>query len=77
MSELPGKSHGQRSLAGYTVHRVTKSQTQLDQRTIHTHENLERQTDWIYPVLKFVYLYQESKVNILTEIFIKMTKTKV
>ena len=27
---LPGKSHGQRSLAGYTVHRVTKSWTQLN-----------------------------------------------
>ena len=26
---LPGKSHGQRSLAGYTVHGVAKSQTQL------------------------------------------------
>ena len=26
---LPGKSHGQRSLAGYTVHGVTKSWAQL------------------------------------------------
>ena len=26
---LPGESHGQRSLVGYTVHRVAKSQTQL------------------------------------------------
>ena len=26
---LPGKSHGQKSLAGYTVYEVTKSQTQL------------------------------------------------
>ena len=33
---LPGKSHGQRSLA--TVHEVTKSQTQLNDLThIHTH----------------------------------------
>ena len=24
---LPGESHGQRSLVGYTAHRVTKSQT--------------------------------------------------
>ena len=46
---------------------------------MHTHENLEFQTDWIYPVLKSVYLEQhlESKVHILTEIFIKMTKIKV
>ena len=26
---LPGKSHGQRSLVGYIVHGVAKSQTQL------------------------------------------------
>ena len=26
---LPGKSHGQRSLAGYIVHGVTKSRTRL------------------------------------------------
>ena len=26
---LPGESHGQRSLAGYTVHGVAKSQTQM------------------------------------------------
>ena len=26
---LPGESYGQRSLAGYTVHGVAKSQTQL------------------------------------------------
>ena len=26
---LPGKSHGQRSLVGYTVHGVTKSWTRL------------------------------------------------
>ena len=56
LAELPGKSHGQRSLADYTVHRVTKSQTQLEQLSMHTHENLECQTGWIYPVLKFVYL---------------------
>ena len=29
MATLPGKSHGQRSLAGCMVHRVAKSQTQL------------------------------------------------
>ena len=28
---MPGKSHEQRSLVGYTVHRVTKSQTLSDQ----------------------------------------------
>ena len=27
---LPGKSHGQRSLVGYIVHRVAKSQTQMN-----------------------------------------------
>ena len=31
---LPGEPHGQRSLVGYTVHGVTKSQTQLEQ--LHT-----------------------------------------
>ena len=28
-SILAGKSHGQRSLAGYIVHRISKSQTRL------------------------------------------------
>ena len=32
---LPGESHGQRSLAGYTVHGVAKSQTQLSHRRMH------------------------------------------
>ena len=30
---LPGKSHGQRSLVGYTVHGVTKSRTRLSDFT--------------------------------------------
>ena len=30
---LPGESHGQRNLVGYTVHRVTKSQTRLSDFT--------------------------------------------
>ena len=33
---LPGKFHGQRSLAGYLVHGVTKSQTQLSDYHTHT-----------------------------------------
>jgi len=33
---LPGKSHGQRGLAGYIVHRVTKSQTQQKQLSTST-----------------------------------------
>ena len=32
---LPGESHGQRSLVGYTVHGVAKSQTRLKQFSIH------------------------------------------
>ena len=40
---LPGDSHGQRSLAGYIVHRVTKSQTQLKCLSIHTHTYIHRQ----------------------------------
>ena len=32
---LPGKSHGQRSLAGYIVHGVIQSQTQLKQMSMH------------------------------------------
>ena len=31
---LPGKFHGQRRLAGYTVHGVAKSQTQLSTHTL-------------------------------------------
>ena len=33
---LPGESHGQRSLAGYTVHRLTKSQSWLKWLSMHT-----------------------------------------
>ena len=36
---LPGESHGHRSLAGYIVHRVAKSQTQVCDRA-HTQEVL-------------------------------------
>ena len=46
---LPGKSHGQRSLAGY-VHGVTKSQTRLhihsDYRLITDQPVLGRRGDW-------------------------------
>ena len=34
---LPGKSHGWSSLVGYTVHRVTKSQTRLSDFTFTFH----------------------------------------
>ena len=34
---LPGESHGQRSLVGYIVHRVTKSWTQLKRLSTHAH----------------------------------------
>ena len=34
---LPGKSHGQRSLLGYMVHRVAKSQTQLKRHLSDMH----------------------------------------
>ena len=34
---LPGESHGQGSLAGYRVHGVAKSQTQLKQHTCTPH----------------------------------------
>ena len=36
---LPGESHGQRSLADYIVHEVTKSQTRLKRLSTHTKEN--------------------------------------
>ena len=32
---LPGESHGQGSLAGYIVHRVSKSQTRLKRLSTH------------------------------------------
>ena len=34
---LPGESHGQRRLMGYTVHSITKSRTRLKQLSMHTH----------------------------------------
>ena len=44
---LPGKFHGQRSLVGYTVHEVTKSQTRLG-----THTQLLRHGMWDLNSLK-------------------------
>ena len=38
---LPGESHGQRSLAGYTVHRVTKSRTQLKRLGTHAQDFID------------------------------------
>ena len=34
---MAGESHGQRSLEGYIVHGVAKSQTQLRRLSVHTH----------------------------------------
>ena len=36
-SILAGKSHGQRSLVGYIVHRFTKSQTRIKRFNTHIH----------------------------------------
>ena len=43
---LTGESHGQRSLVGYTVHRITKSWTQLKRPSTHAHtlENTGKST---------------------------------
>ena len=35
---LPGESHGQRSVASYIVHGVTKSQTQLKRLSMQAHQ---------------------------------------
>ena len=44
---LPGKSHGQRSLVGYTVHGVVKSQTRLsNQTTTNTTTRIQRKEFW-------------------------------
>ena len=43
---LPGESHGQRSLVGYTVHRVTKIQTQLS-----AHSKCFDKANWSWNVL--------------------------
>ena len=37
---LPGELHGQRSRAGYIVHRVAQSQTELKWLHMHTHTRL-------------------------------------
>ena len=39
---LPGESHGQRSLAGCTVHRVAKSETQLKQFSTQTTNRISK-----------------------------------
>ena len=60
---LPGKSHGQRSLARYTVQGVTKSQTRL---SIHTHTHyciLKRipSKDLLYSTGNLLNIMQRSK----------------
>jgi len=50
-SFLPGEFHGQRSLAGYTVHGVAKSQTQLKQLTLSlSHFPCPQLRSWMYAV---------------------------
>ena len=46
---LPGKSHRQKSLAGYIVHGVSKSRTRLSAHT-HTHENIENMNIGLFPL---------------------------
>jgi len=43
----PGKSHGQWSLAGYTVHRVTKSQTRQKWLSMHAVRNAHFRNNYI------------------------------
>ena len=45
---LPGKSHGQRSLAA-TIHEITKSQTQLEGTHTHTHTQISLKYSSFYP----------------------------
>ena len=59
---LPEKSHGQRSLVGYTVQRVTNSQTQL---SYWAHNSLRNVSDH-HPSLSL----SESRVHIGTSWFI-------
>ena len=59
---LPGESHGQRSLAGYTVHRVTKSWTQLKWLHMHTHNTFGR--EMIQPVQVYTLLLNFSSKNV-------------
>ena len=42
-SILPGKSHGQRSLDGYTVHGVAKSRTRLSDFTLKCFSSPEKE----------------------------------
>ena len=44
---LPGKFHGQRSLAGYIVHGATKSQTQLSTYKMGI-KKISEQASWLY-----------------------------
>ena len=51
---MPGESHGQRSLAGYTVHGVAKSQTQLKQFSTHV-----AQLKLGFIILNLTFLYSD------------------
>ena len=46
---MPGKSHGQRSLAGFTVHGITKSRTRLSNHHHHYHPSDTRCTHHAQP----------------------------
>ena len=57
---LPGESHGQRSLVGYTVHRVTKSQTQLKLLSMHTRKPC---LQFFLPLCCAVKAYRNVQLN--------------
>ena len=52
-----GESHGQRSLVGYIVHKVTKSQTQLKRLSMHTALSLFSLFVTLFLFGKKVHLY--------------------
>ena len=66
---LPGGSHRQRSLAGYTVHGVAKSQTQLKQFSTHV-----AQLKLGFIILNLTFLYSDCiYFSLACEPFCKLT----
>ena len=64
---LPGKFHGQRSLAGYIVHRVAKSRTWLKQLSMHAHTYISLSYLWKYSLLYPSHFHNWRVSKILSE----------
>jgi len=74
-SILPGKSHGQRSLAGYTVHGLTKLYA-TERAHTHTHTHTCKTNHTLLSFLMETFKLSSLKVKIRSEIQLSLLLLK-